>query len=243
MWEGRAGRLLLSGLAVQLATYPAVAYHFFIYPPYSIFLNLLVIPLMTYAMVSGLLCLAVGGFCPPLGRVCIGGGYYILECYEALCRLWGRLPGSSLVIGRPALWQIALYGAILILFAAACSGLRRKKAWLAGITAALFFLLFRGIGLGMSMAHFYLSLEGKGILLSLLLLLPAGALSSYALLLGCRESLRMSNRFFRAMTAGEALSPRGFRIYVAKFGILLLMLGAAALLDAGCSHLCGVFLD
>lgn len=142
VWEGRAGRLLLSGLAVQLATYPAVAYHFFIYPPYSIFLNLLVIPLMTYAMVSGLLCLAVGGFCPPLGRVCIGGGYYILECYEALCRLWGRLPGSSLVIGRPALWQIALYGAILILFAAACSGLRRKKAWLAGITAALFFLLF-----------------------------------------------------------------------------------------------------
>ena len=78
VWEGRAGRLLLSGLAVQLATYPAVAYHFFIYPPYSIFLNLLVIPLMTYAMVSGLLCLAVGGFCPPLGRVCIGGGYYIL---------------------------------------------------------------------------------------------------------------------------------------------------------------------
>ncbi len=108
---------------------------------------------------------------------------------------------------------------------------------------SLFFLLFRGIGLGMSMAHFYLSLEGKGILLSLLLLLPAGALSGYALLLGCRESLRMSNRFFRAMTAGEALSPRGFRIYAAKFGILLLLLGAAALLDAGCSHLCGVFLD
>lgn len=103
-------------------------------------------------------------------------------------------------------------------------------------------LLFRGIGLGMSMAHFYLSFDGKGILLALLLLLPAGALSGYALLLGCRESLRLSNRFFRAMVKGEALSSRSFSVYGMKFGILLLMLAAASLLDAGCAQLCGVLL-
>ena len=142
VWEGRAGSLLLGGLAVQLSTYPAVLYHFFVYPPYSIFLNLLVIPLMTYVMVSGLLCLLFGWFCPPVGRACIGGGYYILECYEELCRLWGRLPGSSLVIGRPALWQIALYGGILAVFVWKAGQLKRKKVWLTAVTAALFFLLF-----------------------------------------------------------------------------------------------------
>lgn len=103
-------------------------------------------------------------------------------------------------------------------------------------------LLFRGMGLGMSMAHFYLSFDGKGILLALLLLLPAGALSGYALLLGCRESLRLSNRFFRAMVKGEALSSRSFSVYGMKFGILLLMLAAASLLDAGCAQLCGMLL-
>ncbi len=142
VWEGRAGRLLLSGLAVQLATYPAVLYHFFVYPPYSIFLNLLVIPLMTYAMVSGLLCLAVGGVFPAAGRFCAGSGCMILDCYEALCRLWGRFPGSSLVIGRPELWQIALYGAVLAAFAWTAEKMRRKKTGLALVTAVLFALLF-----------------------------------------------------------------------------------------------------
>ena len=142
LWKSRAGKVLGSGLAVQFATYPAVAWHFFVYPPYSIFLNLLVIPMMTYAMVSGLLCLALGSVSLSLGKLCVGGGYYILKCYEALCALWGRLPGSSLVIGRPALWQIAVYGVVLGAAVLLAGRLRRKGLWLAGNTALLFFMLF-----------------------------------------------------------------------------------------------------
>lgn len=138
----RGGRLMLGGLAVQLATYPAVAYHYFTYPPYSLLLNLLVIPLMTYAMASGLLCLAFGTVSPAAGRLCMGSGYYILGLYEELCRLFGRLPGSSLVIGRPAFWQLAAYAVLLAVFAAKISRIRRKKSAVMTVTVLLFFLLF-----------------------------------------------------------------------------------------------------
>ena len=142
IWEGRLGTLAVSSLAVQLATYPAVLYHFFVYPPYGILLNLLVIPLMTYAMISGLLCLGTEAFCLPLGRVCIGSGCYILELYEFLCGLCGRLPGNRLVIGRPALWQVAAYGALLAFFAWNAGRMKHKKLGLAAVTAVLFLALF-----------------------------------------------------------------------------------------------------
>ena len=106
---------------------------------------------------------------------------------------------------------------------------------------AVFILLFRAVGLGMSMGYFYTVLSGEGILLALFLLLPAGALSGYALLLGCREALRLSGRFFGAMTKGTALSPKTFRIYAVKFLIIALMLVLAALLDAGCTRLFQAF--
>lgn len=106
---------------------------------------------------------------------------------------------------------------------------------------AIFFLFFRAIGLGMSMGYFYTVLDGKGILLALVLLLPAGALAGYALLLACREALRLSGRFFAAMTKAAVLPPKIFRIYAVKFLIIAGMLALAALLDAGCTRLFLIF--
>ncbi len=102
---------------------------------------------------------------------------------------------------------------------------------------SLFFLLFRGIGLGISMGYFYSQMGGKGILLAMGMLLPSGALSGYALLLACRESLKLSGLFFRAMTAGTVMSVRTFRVYGVKFLILAGMQLAAALLDGICSKI------
>ncbi|MGI5857681.1 MAG: stage II sporulation protein M [Candidatus Merdivicinus sp.] len=102
---------------------------------------------------------------------------------------------------------------------------------------SLFFLLFRGIGLGISMGYFYSQMGGRGILLAMGMLLPSGALSGYALLLACRESLKLSGLFFRSMTAGAVMSVRTFRVYGIKFLILAGMQLAAALLDGVCSKI------
>lgn len=101
-------------------------------------------------------------------------------------------------------------------------------------------LLFRGIGFGLSLGYFYGNLEGQGILSAAGMLLPSGALAGYALILGCREALRMSGTFFRVMTSGAAMSRRTFRVYGVKFLILTGMEIGAALLDGGCAK---VFAD
>ena len=55
-WE----KALAVSLAIQLVTGPIVLYHFFEYPLYGIFLNFLVIPLMTYVAGAGMAGLLMG---------------------------------------------------------------------------------------------------------------------------------------------------------------------------------------
>ena len=106
----------------------------------------------------------------------------------------------------------------------------------AGQPFAVFLLLFRGVGLGISTGYFYSQMGGKGVLLAMGMLLPSGALAGYALLLACREALKLSCQFFRAMTAGTVMGVRTFRVYGVKFLILLGMEMGAALLDGVCAR-------
>lgn len=138
-WENA----LAVSLAIQLVTGPIVLYHFFEYPLYGIFLNFLVIPLMTYVVGAGIAGLLMGmagisllaaaagagtlsGAAAAAGRLLelgavgsMGTCHYIFAWYEMLCRLTKRLPGSSLILGRPESWKLAAYYgvlAVLLLF-------------------------------------------------------------------------------------------------------------------------------
>ena len=110
-------KMILPGLAIQIVTLPMIAYHFFEYPVYSMLLNLLVVPLMSGVLISGIFGVIVGGFSLLGGRIAIGGGHYVLMLYRILCERFQRLPGATWVMGRPKMWQIGMYvclwGAIL----------------------------------------------------------------------------------------------------------------------------------
>lgn len=108
-------RVLSASLCVQLATAPIILYHYFQFPLYGVFLNLLVVPLMAYVVASGIAGILLGAFSLRAGMFAVGTGHYILALYEALCRLCERLPWSNLVLGRPGAWQIGVYYLILAL--------------------------------------------------------------------------------------------------------------------------------
>lgn len=118
---------LVMGIAIQWVTYPVIRYHYFEYPIYSILLNLLVVPLMTYVVCSGAAGLLLGSFSEAAGRIALGGGHYILRFYEWICRNAEGLPGSSLILGRPELWQIGLYFGCMALFAPMAYRRREKR--------------------------------------------------------------------------------------------------------------------
>lgn len=104
---------VLSSLSVQLMTVPVVLYHYFQLPVYGIFLNLIVIPLMGYVLVSGIAGMILGCIRTAWGTFAVAAGHYILLFYQYLCVACEVLPYSNLVLGRPRFGQIAGYYFVL----------------------------------------------------------------------------------------------------------------------------------
>ncbi len=102
-------KTLLAGAVIQLATCPVILYHYFEYPPYGIMLNLMVIPLMSWVLLSGILGTALGSLSIAWGTGAIGAGHYVLEFYQWICEKTQSLPGSLVVAGRPEKWQMGIY--------------------------------------------------------------------------------------------------------------------------------------
>ena len=96
-------------LCMQFVSLPIVLWHFFSYPLYGIFLNLLVVPLTGVIVGTGVGGLLASLFAIPAGSFVTGGGRAVLAWYEFCCRWFMKLPGSSFLCGRPELWQIMVY--------------------------------------------------------------------------------------------------------------------------------------
>lgn len=109
----KAKKALAAGLAVSLVTLPVYLCFYYEYPPYSMLLNLLVIPGAGLLVSGGLCSLAGAVFCPPLGTMAALPVHLLLTGYELCCKAVLRLPGSGWIPGRPKNWQIVLFAVIL----------------------------------------------------------------------------------------------------------------------------------
>lgn len=137
----KLGEMLAYSMGMQTVTLPFVLYHYFQIPLYGIFLNLLVVPLMGIVVASGAAGVLLGSIWLPAGRFAAGSGHVILSLYELLCRLWERLPGSLLLLGRPRLWQIAVYFGVFAAVVAAWD--KEKRRYSAMLLAIMPFLLLQ----------------------------------------------------------------------------------------------------
>ncbi len=116
--SGGFGQTLATGLMIQAVTFPVIVYHYFEYPVYGTILNLVVIPLMGYVLLSGLTGIFCGAVWLPLGRFAVGTGHYILVLYEKLCRVFEQMPGAVQIVGRPKYRQLLAYAALWCVFLA-----------------------------------------------------------------------------------------------------------------------------
>ena len=113
LWKVRDNKTLFRAPAVIILTlflYPITIYHYFNYPLYTIFLNLLVIPLMTLVLIIGLLGLILSFFNVLIGRFFVGIVHYIFILYEKVCTFIETLPMHKIKTGK------ANFTIIIILF-------------------------------------------------------------------------------------------------------------------------------
>lgn len=147
-------------LSIQLVTLPMILYHYFFFPPWGILLNLIVIPLMSYAAGSGIAALGFFGIHQQLLRLpsgrfpalfsqlfgwasygAAGPGHYIFSFYRHLCEWSGYLPFSSILTGRPEWWQTALYYTALVWFyGGRADGKQKSRRTAVPVCLSIFFL-------------------------------------------------------------------------------------------------------
>lgn len=129
------------------------------------------------------------------------------------------------------------------LFATMCNSLFANLIYLAvAFTAGLcamglpFLMLLpfiRGLGMGAVFGYLYSTKALMGVGYCLLILLPGAILSTATLLIGCREGITMSFDVFAVMNGNKTLDGyHNFRLYCARFSILLALLACASLADA-----------
>ena len=123
---------LLSGLTqsllLQLFTLPILLYHYFRLPVYSILLNLLVLPLLSFLVYAALLAICSSFLSVPLALICIGSAHGILRLYSLLCGFAAQLPGARFLPGRPHLAGIFCYYVLFFLF---CGLLVKRQSCIA----------------------------------------------------------------------------------------------------------------
>ncbi len=140
--RGRLEKMAVSGAAISIATLPVYLGFYYEFPPYSVLLNLLVIPCMTFLLLGGLLSMGLAALFLPMGAVTAYPVHFMLEIYEKLCHIGLSLPGSKWITGCPQPWQILLFFGILAALLVWNSRLPKLYFW-QGAACALLVLTIR----------------------------------------------------------------------------------------------------
>lgn len=113
--QSNLGKSLCSSVGVWMGMLPVTLFFFYQAAPWSILVNLLVIPLMSTVMGMGLLA-AVAGFVSQTAGTFLGAPVeYLLQFFDFLCMIQQKLPETVWVAGKPQWWQIAVYYGVLVL--------------------------------------------------------------------------------------------------------------------------------
>ncbi len=100
---------LAGSLSVTLFTLPIQLFFFYQVPVYSVLINLFVIPFMSLVMAVG-----AGAMCMPFFKILSPAAVAIFAWFEWLCNVFQKLPGHTLLTGRPQMWKILLYYGVLL---------------------------------------------------------------------------------------------------------------------------------
>lgn len=114
VWKG-IFKGLMASMGINLILFPIQLCYFYEFPLYSFILNLVVIPLMSVLLFLGMIGSVFALWLVPVSAVLFWMCSKILWIYKMSCEITLGLPGARLVIGRPDMWQIAVYYGIMFL--------------------------------------------------------------------------------------------------------------------------------
>ncbi|MBQ9200021.1 MAG: DNA internalization-related competence protein ComEC/Rec2 [Lachnospiraceae bacterium] len=106
---------LIISSSVSIVMLPVIINTYHEITPYSVFFNLIVIPLMTVVVFSGIAAILISFLSVPAARLIIRPGALVLRLYDYVCGFLYKLPLSRINIGRVYLYQIVIYYTLIFL--------------------------------------------------------------------------------------------------------------------------------
>ncbi len=100
---------LRGGMAIQIVLFPLLLYYYYEIPIYAVFLNLAVIPLMSFVLGAGILGSFVAVLHFPSGKWILSICKWILSGYEFGAKSSLFLPCGRIVTGQPEKWMMVVY--------------------------------------------------------------------------------------------------------------------------------------
>ena len=126
--------MLMPGICITLVCLPVTLYFFYEYPLYSVFLNLIIIPLMSLIMIFGVTGSIASLIIPGKMNILLKGCEVMFFVFEKICFLFSKLPFWRIVTGKISLLGVIIYYTFLITFLYYIS-VRNKKVIINGKTA------------------------------------------------------------------------------------------------------------
>ena len=108
--------LFLGSVGVQLTILPVLASVNYKIPVYSVFLNLFILPFVSFLLLVAFYGGLSGVICLSFGSVLTIPVHSILSWYEKIANLFYRLPYHTILTGKPEVWKIIIYYGSLLYF-------------------------------------------------------------------------------------------------------------------------------
>lgn len=164
---------LVVGIASFITTTPVIIYYYYQFPPYSILINLIVIPLVSLIVGGSILVVLTGLFFTGAAVVMTYPVRLILFGYKYLCIFASGLPGASVLVGHISIGMIFVYYLSVVLIFAILRMIRIGKTERGGpilylMLAAVLFLtvVYEVYSYDKSLKVVYMDVgQGDGVLL------------------------------------------------------------------------------
>lgn len=164
---------LVVGIASFITTTPVIIYYYYQFPPYSILINLIVIPLVSLIVGGSILVVLTGLFFTGAAVVMTYPVRLILFGYKYLCIFASGLPGASVLVGHISIGMVFVYYLSVVLIFAILRMIRIGKTERGGpilylMLATVFFLtvVYEVYSYDKSLKVVYMDVgQGDGVLL------------------------------------------------------------------------------
>lgn len=112
--ENKISEKIIGSAIISFIMAPVIAWNYYQLPTYSFLLNLVVVPLMSIVVTSGIFGMLAGGISINLGKILILPGAFVLEVYEFICEKINKVPFANVIVGKPELVTILIFYILFI---------------------------------------------------------------------------------------------------------------------------------